>query len=724
LFVVNDMFSIKDVHDEKQIERILWIDEGNIICYTINISNKNALPTKRKISELVQLHEEQLLELVENDAFSFIYQDEKTLSDKSKLLRDERWESVERLVTQEPRIFEGSERGKLIVLAMKETGKTKPLLYKYLRQYWQRGKIKNALLPDYRNSGGKGKEKKPIKKMGRNRKFESLRGEGIVITEDIKRVFEVSIKRFFHTTKKNSLVTTHQEMLKTFFVADYRFENGVKIPILQNQDNLPTLRQFEYWYKKTYHSEEKLRSRKGKRKYDLEDRAILGNSVGEMYGPGSKFQIDATVVDVYLVSKFNRNWIIGRPVIYVVIDMFSRKVVGLYVGLEGPSWLGAMMALANTASDKVSYCRNYGIDITSEQWDCHYLPQSLLADRGELEGYNIDRLISAFNIKVENTAPYRGDWKGIVEQHFRIIHKKVKPFLPGYVDGDVKIRGERDYRLDATLTIEEFTSVIIKCVLFHNNHHWLKHYDQDEMAIESDVPLIPSKLWEWGIENRSGKLRSYTEEIVKLNLLPTANARVTSKGIVFKKVRYSCERGLKERWFEDARQKSWLIPICYDPRNMSQIYLPKENGRSYEVATLLDHQEKYVGKTIEEVEYKFEYDMMRRQVNDHEESQKEIDLTTEIDHIAKNARKSWKDSTVKISNNEKIKGIREKHSMEKEERRKEEAFLLSDSDIQSQESTTNYDTQEERLHKESSSKINLLRQKQKERLNYAKINRE
>ena len=28
-----------------------------------------------------------------------------------------------------------------------------------MTQYWQRGKIKNALLPDYQNSGGKGNEK-------------------------------------------------------------------------------------------------------------------------------------------------------------------------------------------------------------------------------------------------------------------------------------------------------------------------------------------------------------------------------------------------------------------------------------------------------------------------------------------------------------------------------------------------------------------------------------
>ncbi|RDY72590.1 DNA-binding protein, partial [Halobacillus trueperi] len=303
--------------------------------------------------------------------------------------------------------------------------------------------------------------------------------------------------------------------------------------------------------------EEKLRKRKGNRKYELQDRAVLGSSVGDLYGPGTKYQIDATVADVYIVSSMNRNWIIGRPVIYVVIDVFSRMVVGVYVGLEGPSWYGAMMAISNAASDKVSFCKRYGISIEKDEWDCHHLPQALLADRGELEGYNVDRLIQAFNVKVENTPPYRGDWKGIVEQHFRIIHAKVKPFLPGFVDTDVKVRGDRDYRLDATLTLEEFTSVIIRCILHHNNNHWLANYNADEMLIQDDVSLIPRELWNWGIKHRTGKLRSYPEDIVKLHLLPSAHARVTYRGIEFKKMRYSSERSLKENWFGDARERSW-----------------------------------------------------------------------------------------------------------------------------------------------------------------------
>src|SRR5699024_11939342 len=71
----------------------------------------------------------------------------------------------------------------------------------------------------------------------------------------------------------------------------------------------------------------------------------LGNSKSETNGPGTRFQIDATIADIYLVSSLDVNKVIGRPVIYAVLDVYSRIITGLYVGLEGPSWIGAMMAL-------------------------------------------------------------------------------------------------------------------------------------------------------------------------------------------------------------------------------------------------------------------------------------------------------------------------------------------------------------------------------------------
>ena len=76
--------------------------------------------------------------------------------------------------------------------------------------------------------------------------------------------------------------------------------------------------------------------------------------------PGTRFQIDATIADIYLVSSLDVNKVIGRPVIYAVIDVFSYRY-RIICRLEGPSWIGAMMALDNMVADKVHFVNSMGL---------------------------------------------------------------------------------------------------------------------------------------------------------------------------------------------------------------------------------------------------------------------------------------------------------------------------------------------------------------------------
>jgi len=229
------------------------------------------------------------------------------------------------------------------------------------------------------------------------------------------------------------------------------------------------------------------------------------------------------------------------------------------------------------------------VNIDEEDWPCHNLPEALLADRGEIESKYIDTFSNSLHVRIENTPPYRADWKGIVEQYFNTINKKVKPLVPGFIDVDFRERGGKDYRLDAKLDIYQFTQIIIKCILTHNNTNSMKNYKRDELMINDNVSPVPIELWNWGIVNRSGRLRTFPEEIIKLNLMPKDKATVTEKGIRYKKMFYSCDHAIQELWFEMARNKGyWKVDISYDPRNMDFIYLRSADGRGFEKCRLLD----------------------------------------------------------------------------------------------------------------------------------------
>lgn len=305
---------------------------------------------------------------LKSDLWARIVRDE-DLSEKEKELRDRAWQIISFIVTQEPSIYYRDYRGALIQQTIEKynAGRTEGELvaitvYKYLRRFWQRGKNKNALLPDYANSGGRGKPKASgEKKRGRPRKYAQFQeiGIGRNVTEEDKRIFRFAIAKFYNNSKKIFLTTAHDLIIKEYYSEDfYDDENKVKKSILILPNKRPTFTQFKYWYEVEQCDIRKtIISRKGSRKYALENRAITGTSQMETISPGSRYQIDATIADVYLVSLYNRNWIIGRPVIYVIIDVFSRMITGVYLGLGGPSWTGAMMALANAATEKVKFCQ-------------------------------------------------------------------------------------------------------------------------------------------------------------------------------------------------------------------------------------------------------------------------------------------------------------------------------------------------------------------------------
>ncbi|WP_414756288.1 DNA-binding protein [Anabaena sp. CCY 9910] len=731
---VNDLIEWIVYQNTHIVERIIWIDEGYIIAFVIDINAKKGLPEPKKISDILEAISEGVAFKQQQDPWARIIRDE-NLTDKEKEYRDKAWEIISSLIIEEPSIYYRNFRGSMVREAVEkyneERDKDKLVektVYGYLRRFWQRGKTINALIPDFINSSGKGKIRgQSGKKRGRPRKYahDPDIGEGVNVTEEDRKIFRIAINKFYNNSKENYLKTAYELMVKEYYKEGIRYdENGVQKSILTPTDKIPTITQFKYWYQLEQDEVTKtFTSRKGAKRVALEYRAILGNSKMETIGPGSRYQIDATVADVYLVSKYNRTWIIGRPVIYVIIDVFSRMITGVYVGLEGPSWIGAMMALANVATDKTLFCQEYNINITEDEWPCNQMPDAILGDRGELAGMAVETLIPNLYVRIENAASYRADWKGLVERHFRIIHEYVKPFLPGYVDTDFRQRGARDYRLDGKLDIDQFTEIIVSLIIHHNNKPLTK-YERDEAMIADDIPCIPRELWKWGIANRSGRLRTFSEDIVKLNLMPTEKATITAKGIKIrgKEMYYTCDSAKNEQWFEKARsnllsKSEKALIVSYDIRNPNFIYLPSSDGRDFEKCFLIDSEGRYANKNFHDIEYLLAYEELQRQKSQGKQLQEKVDLIADIESIVDRAEKMTDASEDNnLSKSKKVSGIRDNRAFEKAKRRETEGFELAITDNQSSfqviESKPETSEQAESLQPNH---LNLLKKKRQER---------
>lgn len=722
LLTVNTLISYTEDSLKDTVERILWISSDYTVAVLIDVYADKGVPIFKNVKDIESDIDTGKAVLVKEDPFQ-IFWIEDEISEKEKKVREKAWNIIEVIAEKEnePEIFYSKRRGELVSKARENFGVSIKTVYKYLRRYWQRGKHKNALLPDYKNIGNKGQEKRVTdKKIGRPKKYKDIVGEGVNVNEETKKIFRVALNKFYYTKAGNSLSTVYQLMRKEFYADGYRIDGGVDKPILKPSSEVPTFGQFKYFFYKERNLKKEIYSRQGSKEYLQNHRPILGNSTVEAHGPGY-YEIDATIADVYLVSRYNRNWIIGRPVIYFCIDRFSRMITGLYVGLEGPSWNGAMNALANSVSNKVDFCKEYDIEITEEQWPVQHLCDTLMADRGELEGSLAESLISSLHIKVQNSGPYRADAKGIIERNFRIINDKVvKPLLPGAVNPTAG-RGDKNYRLDGVLDLYQMTQILIYSILQHNQS-WLNNYNREEMMISDDIEPVPIKLWNWGIKNRAGLLRSVSEDIVKLNLMPVKKASITESGIrLFGGLFYTSENALKERLFEKARiQGSWKVEVSYDPRNLNYIYIRKENGRSFEKCYLIDGQEAHKNKSVEELEFLQEVEKLFKKQKEDEQLQLKVDLISQVESIVQEAQQMTKEQQDGAeSKTQKLKGIRKNRQIEKMINRESEAFELDKMDAKKKGQVVSFNKisrqESEEEQDDFENEIALLRRKQKER---------
>jgi len=418
------MFRVNEVLDYNgQLFRVLSVLAEEVVW--IKVEDPKAFPSLVLIRELVKGLDEDALKRA-NDPFADLALVTPKRGSATQKRRDKNHALIQPIVS-DPLFYEPNVRASRIKEVVANQKVSMPTVYTLIRRYWQQGQTPNALLPNYKNSGAKGKKRKAnAKKLGRPRIYTP--GVGAVVDDEVERLFRITIDKHWLKDTEISFSYLHRRF-KDRYEAYYP-----DVP----EEEIPSKWQMLHFYKREYAQANSLEKRTDRIKYNKDVRPLDSTANTNVLGPGSRYEIDATIADIYLVSDSERGNIVGRPVIYLVKDVFSRMVTGFYVGFENASYVAAIQALSVAMTDKVSLCADFGFDIANEDWPTVGLPSAILADRGELLGHQIESLESNFSIRVENTPPYRGDAKGIVERNFRTLQADFKPFAPGVV-GCVRI---------------------------------------------------------------------------------------------------------------------------------------------------------------------------------------------------------------------------------------------------------------------------------------------
>lgn len=580
---VNEVIKLED-----KLYRVLVTTNTHVVW--TSITDQKAFPDLIDKSQLEELLLEEKLIRVD-DPFDFVINLLPEPGSKEATIRDKNYQIIKPIV-EDFNFYIKKVRAKHVANILEAGGISRPYLYKLIRRYWQRGQVPNTLLPDYRNSGAKGQKRiANDKKLGRPRK--NMEGIGALVDEPTEKLFRIIIDKYIFN-KQFSIARAHRKFKGLY-------ENifpGVP------ESEKPTKRQLSYFLDREYKNVDKIKSGVSENIYKKDVRPLHSTATIQALGPGSRFEIDATIADVILVTDHDRNQPVGRPTVYIVIDVFSRLIVGWYIGFENPSYVAAIQSLYVALTDKTNFFKDLEIETDNFSWPVPGLPDAILADRGELIGHQIEGLESSNRVRIENTPPYRGDAKGIVEQRFKTLQAEFKKFTPGEVIGPtVRKRGGKNYWLDGKLTISEFTEIIVSSIVMRNFVDPMEKYDRAK-DMPAGLSKTPIHLWNWGLQNRTGRLRKANAELVRIALLPRAQASVSVHGVCLFGVYYSAPEIIELGWMHrsDKSNRPKKVEVAYDPNFADEIYLFHTVGsRDHWVCRITDLSREFRGLTFWEV---------------------------------------------------------------------------------------------------------------------------
>lgn len=481
--------------------------------------------------------------------------------------RDEatkRYQIIKPIVEAEDYLV-SSERGKLIAQQIKNTGYSKASIYRLLRLYWSRGQCLQALATDYDNCGARGKSRTLIsKKPGKKNRKETDR-KAIRTDEHLTLMYRVI--DVFYFAKKKDLKYVYRRFVT--LCLDSKLNKDI--------DTIPKLESLRNVLKSHYSIEQYSKGIHDVRVYEKDIRTLKSTAAAPLFGPGERYEIDATLLKVHVVSNNDPSKVIGKPTLYLMVDVFSQLITGFYIGLHSPSYKTATITLLSANQDKTHLLRKHNIDKeVCSSWPAAGLPTALMSDKAELFGLQGSHLVETTGIRIENTASGKSEAKGTVEGSLGLVQRLFTGETPGK-SNDVKNKkaGAVDGRLTATLTLDEVEEAIISEIVLLNNCRPLTRYDRSK-DMPDDMVLTPANVWNWGMINRTGKIVKVDEDSLKIAVLPQAEATVSRDGVRFHNLYYSSPELENLGWFlrvKDNRVRPSKIKVLFDPLIVNYIYL-------------------------------------------------------------------------------------------------------------------------------------------------------
>lgn len=642
----------------------------------IQIRNEKALLVEMEIDKLnLQIVEIYALDQLVESNYYHIESVKKTnyffesYTDEQKLKIDTSYSIVTELlsVSDDYLWLIGPKKGHYVKLIATKYNVTPKTVYKYLRIYLQGGMNRISLIPQYKKCGGKGKKRNLNESKPGPKGFSS----NVIRNSEVEERFEIMLKRYKASNGKMTIKSLYDDLIMRYYSEIIKEETGEKlIPMPVTQ--IPSIRQFRYFFNNKIGTVEKYIISNGKGNARNNIRPLFSDTLERNLGAGHIFEIDECETQFYLVSTNDRKRVIGRAIMYAIVDVYSRMIVGISVGLNNNSWNGVNLALLNMVEDKVKFCRSYGIDIKEKDWPVmNGIPKIFRCDNGsEYISKYFMNLVQEIGVTISHVPPRSGSLKSLVEQKFNQINKRLDGKIPGQI---YKEYGSQHIK-NATLNINEFTKIIIEFVLNYNTSI-MKNYPLNTEMISQMVKPEPLNIWNYSVKKHGCIRRIESKDLFMYSLLQIGKAKITRNGIKFKGLYYlvnDLEWLTNQMYIAGMKNKTTAnLEIRYDSRTTEKIFFVNNNKIvSAELNNRKASNLVYCNKNWNDVEQIRENHQELLREEEYFQIARDLELNYKINNIVSTAKKEKKNC--KTVNNFKISS----------NRRKEKSFVDSMNNIE------------------------------------------
>jgi putative transposase len=203
-----------------------------------------------------------------------------------------------------------------------------------------------------------------------------------------------------------------------------------------------------------------------------QDRLMLKTREGlsiEIEWSNQVWQVDHTRADVLVVDQAGE--VLGRPWLTLVVDTYSRCLMGMHLSFDAPSSAVVCLALRHAILPK-QY--NSGYELQGS-WGTYGLPKYLYTDGGkDFRSQHLEQVATELGIVLcLRRKPSDG---GIVERPFGTFNTQFFSTLPGYVSSKVETRYEQaqasptpDAETEACLTLMQLEQLLVRYLVDHYN---------------------------------------------------------------------------------------------------------------------------------------------------------------------------------------------------------------------------------------------------------------